>query len=69
VRCLASASAARERLGIQPYRHLQPMIRSLQSDLRTALGGEGFDAAWAEGRVLDLYAVLDEAEGALLRPA
>jgi hypothetical protein len=65
VRCLASASAARERLGVQPYRHVQPMIRALQSDLRTALGDEEFDAAWAAGRMLDLYAMVDEAEHAL----
>ena len=44
------------------------MIRALQAGLQAVLGDEGFDAAWAEGRLLDLYTVLDEAEGALVRP-
>ena len=41
------------------------MIRALQSDLRTALGDERFSAAWAEGQMLDVYAMVDEAEHAL----
>jgi hypothetical protein len=42
------------------------MIEVLKSDLRRDLGDERFDTAWAQGRVRDLYAMLDEVEQTLL---
>jgi len=60
-RLLGAVSAAREAMGAQWSATQQGAFDDLTTTVRTALGDEAFEPAWAAGRALSLERAIDEA--------
>jgi hypothetical protein len=61
VQLVASATAARERLGIRPLPGRQADLQRILRACAEALGPERYKAAWSTGRAIDLQSAIDEA--------